>query len=506
LVLCIVLSEIQFRYDYELFEGIDRTSIIPIIVLASAMVNSYGKSEVTNEDSSKTEDVTYKGQNILSTEIKQEKEDIFLSDMCKKLQLPEKSKSVYKKNQLYMGNFLLISVFYSIAVMQLAFLSAAKQRRLGDNNICFFNSKCQNPLGPFLDFNHFYSNLGYAVFGLLFAGMVFMKNKKFNNLLKEAKEKKCELKKTCARLAELDSTHGIPHQFGIYYTLGGALAMEGLMSASYHVCPTTISFQFDTTFMYLIAILIYIKLFQNRHPDVTSNSLKAYIVLGLALILEALSLYFSHPLFWVVFCILYMCLLIVMVANFYQLGTHRSDIRFMHIRVTKLLVSETVKAVQKLFGSKKIKIRPLLIFLTFTCVINIAMCIYFAINATHNKEGASNYLLMMFMANMFLYLVYYIVMKYVSSEALCLQSRLYLGFAFLTGLPSMYFFMNKEKNSNVSPAESRDMNQYCSLLHFYDGHDIWHFLGGAGLFFTYMFLLTIDEDIKYKKRTHIPVF
>ena len=37
-------------------------------------------------------------------------------------------------------------------------------------------------------------------------------------------------------------------------------------------------------------------------------------------------------------------------------------------------------------------------------------------------------------------------------------------------------------------------------------HDIWHFLGGAGLFFAFMFLLTIDEDIKYKKRTKIPVF
>jgi len=63
-----------------------------------------------------------------------------------------------------------------------------------------------------------------------------------------------------------------------------------------------------------------------------------------------------------------------------------------------------------------------------------------------------------------------------------------------------------EKNSNLSPAESKDMNQPCTLLEFYDGHDIWHFLGGTALFFTYMFLLTIDEDIKYKRRTQIPVF
>ena len=37
-------------------------------------------------------------------------------------------------------------------------------------------------------------------------------------------------------------------------------------------------------------------------------------------------------------------------------------------------------------------------------------------------------------------------------------------------------------------------------------HDIWHFLGGAGLFFVFLFILNIDEDIKYRMRTKIAVF
>ena len=37
-------------------------------------------------------------------------------------------------------------------------------------------------------------------------------------------------------------------------------------------------------------------------------------------------------------------------------------------------------------------------------------------------------------------------------------------------------------------------------------HDIWHFLGGAGLFFVFLFILNIDEDIKYRWRTEIAVF
>jgi len=107
---------------------------------------------------------------------------------------------------------------------------------------------------------------------------------------------------------------------------------------------------------------------------------------------------------------------------------------------------------------------------------------------------------------MLLYLCYYIRMKYHSNESLCLQAMVYLGLSFMCGLPAMYFFLMKEKTTQVSPAESHDMNQPCKLLDFYDGHDIWHFLGGAGLFFAFMFLLTIDEDIKYNRRSDIAVF
>ena len=90
-------------------------------------------------------------------------------------------------------------------------------------------------------------------------------------------------------------------------------------------------------------------------------------------------------------------------------------------------------------------------------------------------------------------------------------------------MPAMYYFTNKEKNSEVSPAESRDINRECILLDYFDGweslgfkiqiiqmfifsHDVWHFLGGAGVFFTFMFIFTIDEDLKYKKRSEIRVF
>ena len=37
---------------------------------------------------------------------------------------------------------------------------------------------------------------------------------------------------------------GIPQYYGIFYAMGMALIVEGVMSACYHVCPTSTNFQF----------------------------------------------------------------------------------------------------------------------------------------------------------------------------------------------------------------------------------------------------------------------
>ena len=152
---------------------------------------------------------------------------------------------------------------------------------------------------------------------------------------------------------------------------------------------------------------------------------------------------------------------------------------------------------------------------------NLSLCLYFAL---YNAAYASNYLLALFMGNLFLYLNYYVFMKLYCGERPTWTCLTYAALLHLTSIPSLYFFLKvqrldipthtwlcytclqAEKNSDLSPAESRHLNQACCFLDFYDFHDIWHFLGGFGVFFTYMFLLTIDEDVKYKRRDQLRVF
>lgn len=58
----------------------------------------------------------------------------------------------------------------------------------------------------------------------------------------------------------------------------------------------------------------------------------------------------------------------------------------------------------------------------------------------------------------------------------------------------------------VTPAESRQWNQDCILLGFYDKHDVWHLLSAPALYFMFMYLMCLDDDIIDKKRIKIPVF
>ena len=180
---------------------------------------------------------------------RRQKANLFVSDLSTKLKDPTRSKSVYQKSQLYFGILFLVSLFYSLPVLQMVFSFSNEQDVTGKQDICYYNDFCRKPLGPIRDFNHIFSNLGYCVFGILFMIIVSFKHIKYRNFIHQYES-----------LQQDD--HGVPTQYGLYYAMGLALFMEGVMSSCYHICPTDVTFQFDTTFMYLIAVLMFMKLYQ----------------------------------------------------------------------------------------------------------------------------------------------------------------------------------------------------------------------------------------------------
>ncbi|XP_036113767.1 SID1 transmembrane family member 2 isoform X2 [Molossus molossus] len=146
--------------------------------------------------------------------------------------LARKDKRVLrKKYQIYFWNIATIAVFYALPVVQLVITYQTVVNVTGNQDICYYNFLCAHPLGNLSAFNNILSNLGYILLGLLFLLIILQREINHNRAL---------MRNDLYALQEC----GIPKHFGLFYAMGTALMMEGLLSACYHVCPNYTNFQF----------------------------------------------------------------------------------------------------------------------------------------------------------------------------------------------------------------------------------------------------------------------
>ena len=197
---------------------------------------------------------------------------------------------------------------------------------VGIQDTCYYNYRCAIPYDIFgiyiSDVNHIISNFGYMMFGVFFIIIVKYKDHLY--------------KKYRICLVNDEIQKGLPQYFGIFYALGFGLISIGFLSMCYHVCPTNQNFQFDTTFMYVVAILLTLKIYQFRHPDETSYANKIFLGVTFILLLEIIGIqcseyrntqdeYIYHKIFWPVVIILYIYIILKMAPILYYSGkwTHK---------------------------------------------------------------------------------------------------------------------------------------------------------------------------------------
>ena len=77
---------------------------------------------------------------------------------------------------------------------------------------------------------------------------------------------------------------------------------------------------------------------------------------------------------------------------------------------------------------------------------NLSLCLYFAL---YNAAYASNYLLALFMGNLFLYLNYYVFMKLYCGERPTWTCLAYAALLHLTSIPSLYFFLQVSNHLGI---------------------------------------------------------
>jgi len=400
---------------------------------------------------------------------------------CEIMENPFNYSSVYQRNQLHWVILIATSMFYYIPTIQMVVDSSNKYKETGNQDYCYYNSLCQMPLGILKDFNHVFSNLGYAVLGLLFMWVLYKKEHMTKLMSKK---------------------HGIPRHYSLFYSMGLSLIGISIMSSCYHICPTQVTFQFDTTYMYMLSFFLILKVYQNRHPDLVCKAFKGFLFLGICLGLEVSSLYFYGPVFWVLFTLFYVGSMFAVGCYIYTSGEIHLNHR-MFSDASKIFYQNFSDWKQNKFSVNSLQL-PRKIFVTFICLMNFGFCIYLPIS--NPSEGLSSIMLNIFLGNLVSYTIFYIFMKIYCGERLVWYCVVFLVLCTLCFGPAFFFFQSKEKSSLVSAAQSRSLNAECLLFGFFDNHDVWHFLGGYALFFMFMFFLTLDDDLLHVPHDKIPVF
>lgn len=399
--------------------------------------------------------------------------------------LARKDKRVLnKKYQIYFWNIATIAVFYALPVIQLVITYQTVVNVTGNQDICYYNFLCAHPLGALSSFNNILSNLGYVLLGLLFLLIVLQRDILHNRALMRNDINALEC--------------GIPKHFGLFYAMGTALMMEGLLSACYHVCPNYTNFQFDTSFMYMIAGLCMLKLYQKRHPDINASAYTAYACLAAVIFFSVLGVVFGkgNTAFWIVFSVIHILATLLLSTQLYYMGRWRLDSGILR-RMLYLIYTDCIRQCS---GPMYI---DRMVLLVMGNIVNWSLAAYGLIK---RPNDFASYLLAIAICNLLLYFAFYIIMKLRSGERIkCLALVCILFTAVVWGF-ALFFFFQGLSTWQKTPAESREHNRDCILLSFFDDHDIWHFLSSIAMFGSFLVLLTMDDDLDAVQRDKIYVF
>ncbi|XP_012233210.1 SID1 transmembrane family member 1 [Linepithema humile] len=384
------------------------------------------------------------------------------------------------KSRLYLYYLVTVAVFYTLPVVQLAVIYQRVLHTTGNQDMCYYNFLCAHPLSLLSDFNHVFSNFGYIMLGLLFIFLTY--SREHNEPDKE--KTKC---------------YGIPQHYGLFYAMGTALIMEGILSACYHVCPNHSNFQFDTSFMYIIAVLCMIKIYQNRHPDINARAPVTFGILALVIFVGLIGVLNGSNYFWIVFSILHLLICFILTVQIYYMGRCKFN-RGVFNRLIQTFKHDARCGIWHL-------IRPLylarFIMLVIANLCNVALAVF---GNMYHEDNFATFLLAILMSNLILYTLFYIVMKLCHRERILSTPAIHIFLSVLFWGAALYFFVNKTISWALTPAQSRLYNRPCELLNFFDSHDIWHFLSALAMFFSFMVLLTLDDDLTDVHRSQIPVF
>ena len=337
----------------------------------------------------------------------------------------------------------------------------------GDKDTCYYNDFCYR-VSKYDDipFNLMISNLAYMIHGLILAiSVMYMEAKLFSRFR---------------------NSNDLPPQyaFSMGYAFAWALFFEGCFSLVYHLCPSKLTFQFDTGFMFVIAGLIVVLLYNGI--EMKENSGERGFV-------DAANffLYFLVPLY---------------IFNYFGTLSHsetelvNAPAFFTFVVIWWIFI--TFWTGWKLFPDfscsiSYIKENPCKCFWFFVSfVLPFIVCgvsssnIPQAFLITCILEGA-----IAIIGNA---LCNWKKIKWARWEGgskcnVCIQIAYFVAIVILWCFAGWIFDEKATTDKSLTPEKSRDYNQECILLNFFDTHDLWHILSSHALLMLAYFVMFMSH-------------
>ena len=377
----------------------------------------------------------------------------------------------------------IVGAVLMVGAFQFVFANWDTMIQEGDRDNCYYNDFCYRVASHDIPFNLMISNLTYIVHGLILVVWVLILETKVNL--------RCKSGRAAGEAAAVKDKYC----FSIGYAFSWGLVFEGLFSTLYHFCPSRFTFQFDSAFMFIIAGLIVLLLYngieQNccpssgnaKHPVGASNFFLFFIVplftfnyfgvlfnsdSGLNKVMQGF--FFAFLIIW------------WLVMDFWAF--HKLDI---HKKIRGDDCKDKCGAFLFLLGGLIVPCGIFMLYL-FSDLAQVFLfaCIACSVVAILAKAKLWKKLCRcecgctcdcnnprnrkVILQGLFIIVTIFI---------------LFAAFAIFKALPTT--------NKTSSPENSRDQNEECGILGFFDWHDLWHFLSSFALLMGAFVIMSISS-------------
>jgi dsRNA-gated channel SID-1 len=447
----------------------------------------------------------------------------------------------------YWKVLLLVAIFYALPAVQFVasqYQLAAQSGSFDEKQLCFFNFKCAHSFADIFAFNNVISNIGYVLVGfgfLLFVrfdhrralhkrGLLgsadrflpigFTQNNSSDNNVDSQYEPLANVvyfsQDSNDDQLEDDNDDNddnvITHisdesdqvecgvdvdDVSLYYALGWSVVFEGLFSALYHICPSSVNFQVDTLQMLVAASLMFLIMIGKRHPSHLPSAFRAYSHVFVFVLFNLMSLLpVPTALFWVVVA------LIIMTVSI------RGSIYLYTFENTSLLELAKVCAarVRACSGPSD---RARFALIVVTNAITLALTIVAIVTGVFYQQstlGFVSFVLGLLILMLMIYLTWYFVQKLLHHEHIHWISYTLLVLMFASWTFAIHFYRIAISNKFLTYEQSKSLNAECIVFDYFDSHDVWHFVSAVGLLITMMLLYTLDRPLRNTPRSDIAVF